>query len=404
MMNLLGEAHAILKIFEVVFYKENIRKNFFPKRIEKKHFSLHRVSWFFFNNHKRRKKMLPFQKNSISSLLTAFILGIAPQTVMASPHFTSSHYKVTPLISNSPGQAPRIDPNLRNPFGLFFVANGDFWVADNAIGLTTLYHSDGGIADFILNAASNPTGAIFNSTNTFSIGSVANKHPASFLLVTEDGTILGFQNDVNPLDFVVAADRSFFGTVYKGIEIAKSCGKFMLFANDFHNAKTDVFDEGFNFLFCMRDETIPAGFAPFNIRLLNGLLFVTYAKQQPPDNTDDEPGPGNGFVNVFATSGALITRLISHGKLNSPWGMAVAPDTFGEFGGALLIGNQGDGYINAYDITTGDFLGRLMDSNGEPIQIQGLWSLMFDSHGTLFFSSGPDDDTNGLVGTISLLP
>lgn len=352
--------------------------------------------------------MLSFQKKSIASLLTAFILGVIPQTAMASsspPNKpNTSHYKVTPLISNLPDHAPNIDPNLINSWGLFFVANGDFWVADNVTGLTTLYHPDGTIVDFILNAANNPTGAMFNSTKSFLIGSVGNKHPAIFLLATEDGTILGFQNDVNPLNFVVATDRSFFGTVYKSIEIAKTCGQFLLFANDFHNAKTDVFDEGFNFLFCFKDETIPTGFAPFNIKNINGLLFVTYAKQIPPDNKDDEAGLGNGFVNVFAQSGTLITRLISHGKLNSPWGLALAPDTFGEFSGALLVGNQGDGFIHAYDLDTGNFLGSLKDSKGNPIQIPGLWSLVFNSTGTLYFSSGPDKEKNGLVGTISLLP
>jgi uncharacterized protein (TIGR03118 family) len=136
---------------------------------------------------------------------------------------------------------------------------------------------------------------------------------------------------------------------------------------------------------------------------MNDLLYVTYALQRPPLNQDDDPGPGHGFVNIFDTSGDLIMRLISQGNLNSPWGLAIAPSTFGQFSGALLVGNFGDGTINAYDPNTGAFLGQLLDGVGNPIVIHGLWSLEFNSHGVLYFTAGPLGETYGLAGTITPL-
>src|SRR2546422_363054 len=142
----------------------------------------------------------------------------------------------------------------------------------------------------------------------------------------------------------------------------ESAGRF-IFAADFHGAAVDIFDAKFNFVRSFTDATVPAGFAPFGIRRIQGDLYVTFAKQRPPDNHDDESGPGNGFVDVFDTKGNLLRRLASQGTLNSPWGLALAPEGFGKFGGALLVGNFGDGRINAFRLRTGDFLGQLSDSD-----------------------------------------
>jgi uncharacterized protein (TIGR03118 family) len=232
-----------------------------------------------------------------------------------------------------------------------------------------------------------------------------NPHPSSFLFATEGGTILGFNTAVDPLNAVIAADRSASGTVYKGLDITTTCcGGRMLFATDFHNGKIDAFDNTFRYLSSITTPAIPAGFAPFNMKFINGLLYVTYAKQLPPENEDDEPGVGNGYVAVFSLFGNYVKTLVSQGSLNSPWGLAVAPNTFGDFSGALLVGNFGDGFINAYDVNTGALLGGLTDTMGNPIQIDGLWSLEFDSKGNLYFTSGPNDEQNGLVGTVTLAP
>lgn len=343
--------------------------------------------------------MIFFQRFSITaslSLMATFILGVSPAM--------ASHYEVTPLVANLTAVAPDTDPNLINPWGLFFGPTGDFWVADNGSNLSTLYTRDGGIVNFVISATSNPTGALLNRFNDFFIGGGIN-HPAQFLFATEAGTILGFNRGVNPQKAVIAVDNSASGAVYKGLEVGRNCqGMSLLFATDFHNAKIDVFDRYFNHINSIIASDIPSGFAPFNIRIIDNLLYVTYAKQRPPANHDDEPGLGNGYIDVFSIDGTLIKRLVSKGNLNSPWGLAVAPDTFGDLRGALLVGNFGDGFIHAYDLNTGSFLGTLKDMNENPLHIDGLWSLMFDSKGDLYFTAGPDGEQNGLAGIISLVP
>lgn len=340
------------------------------------------------------KKMKNNQK------LLALILGIFPLTVSA------LHYEVTPLVSDLSNVASHTDPNLINSWGLFFVPNGNFWVADNGSNLSTLYQPDGSIVNFVINVASATTGAKLNtSTFNFFIMKGANQAPAQFLFDTEEGKILGFNKSLDPTNAIVAVDNSSTGAVYKGLEITSNCCQnAFLFATDFHNAKIDVFNSAFNLAGIIKDFTIPSGYAPFNVRNLNGLLYVTYAKQKGPDNHDDDPGIGHGFVDVFTISGALKQRLISQGNLNSPWGLAIAPSNFGEFSGALLVGNFGDGKINCYDPSSGQFLGQLADLTGSPIVIDGLWALEFSFNGTLYFSSGPNGENDGLVGTITPFP
>jgi len=328
-------------------------------------------------------------------------LGFTPQSA------TALNYQVNPLVSNIPSQAPNLDTLLINPWGLFFVPNGNFWTADNGSNLSTLYQPDGTVVPFVITADSAPSGALLNiATNQsdFLIGTAPNQSPAQFLFSTENGTIIGFNSLVDPANSILAVDNSTTGTVYKGLELATTCcSQNLLFATDFFNRKIDVLDGTFSTVGEIRDLSIPAGFAPFNVKLINNLLYVTYAKQLPPANHDDQPGPGNGYVDIFTTAGTLVQRLISQGNLNSPWGLALAPSTFGQFAGDLLVGNFGDGTINAYDPQTGAFQGTLSDSMGNPIVIDGLWALEFNSSGVLYFSSGPDSESNGLVGTITPL-
>ncbi|HJW30125.1 MAG TPA: TIGR03118 family protein, partial [Saprospiraceae bacterium] len=171
----------------------------------------------------------------------------------------------------------------------------------------------------------------------------------------------------------------------------------------------DMFDSNFAFMTSFTDPNIPSGFAPFNVRDINGKLYVTYAKQQQTNKNNDEAGPGNGFLDVFDENGNLLQRLVSQGSLNSPWGLALAPANFGQFSDALLVGNSGDGRINAFDPTTGNSLGQLKDSNGNPIQIDGLWALTFGNGGNagktneLFFTAGINDKKNGLFGKLETM-
>lgn len=319
------------------------------------------------------------------------------------------NYQVTPLVSNKASIiAPHTDPHLINPWGLFFVPNknGDFWVADNGTDLSTLYKPDGTpILPLTFKVTLTPTGTRSNPTSSqFVITKGLKSAPASFLFVSEAGTILGFNPSVDSLNAIIAVDNSATGAVYKGFDFGKTCcGGTYIFAADFHNAKVDIFNGNFKRVGILQDTTLPQGYAPFSVRIFDKLVYVTYAKQLPPDNHDDDPGPGHGFVSIFNVSGFLIKHLITQGNLNSPWGIALAPNNFGEFSGALLIGNFGDGKINAYDPNTGSFLAQLKDGTSTPIVIDGLWSLEFDPSGILYFTSGPNGENDGLVGTITPL-
>ncbi len=185
--------------------------------------------------------------------------------------------------------------------------------------------------------------------------------------------------------------------------MAATGGANFLYATDFHGGTVDVFDNNFAFVKSFSDATIPTGFAPFGIATINGNLYVTFAKQLAPDNEDDEAGVGNGFVDIFNPDGTLIRRFTTQGTLNSPWGIALAPAGFGSFGGDILIGNFGDGLIGAYDPNTGALVDQLRSTGGATISLPGLWQLLFAPNGapTLFFSSGPNDETHGLVGTLT---
>lgn len=333
---------------------------------------------------------------------------IVPSNVSASNTFL-----VKNLVSDIPGLAPVLDTNLVNPWGIAFGPTSPFWISDNHAGLSTLYDSTGGVQTLVVTIPAPsgstepgaPTGILFNNTTNFILGGT----PARFIFVTEDGTVAAWNSGTNA---VLKADNSSAGAIYKGVTLANSHGTNRLYAADFHNGKIDVFDANFQEvnLTGFADATIPAGFAPFNIRNIGGNLYVTYAKQDA-DAEDDIAGPGNGYVNVFDADGNLLRRFASTGSLNSPWGLAVAPPSFGAFGGALLVGNFGDGRINAFDPGTGASLGQLNDQRGNPISILGLWDLTFGNGAKggdiddLYFTAGiPGDgaiEDHGLFGEIS---
>jgi uncharacterized protein (TIGR03118 family) len=333
---------------------------------------------------------------------------IVPTSVNASNTFL-----VKNLVSDIPGLAPVLDTNLVNPWGIAFGPTTFFWISDNHTGVSTLYDSTGGVQSLVVTipaptgstGPSAPTGVVFNNTSDFALSGT----PARFIFVTEDGTLAAWASGTNA---VIKADNSGPGAIYKGVAIANSHGTNRLYAADFHNAKIDVFDTIFQQVTMSGfvDPTIPAGFAPFNIRNIGGNLYVTYAKQDA-DAEDEIPGPGNGYVNIFDADGNLLRRFASGGNLNSPWGLANAPATFGAFGGALLVGNFGDGRINAFDPGTGASLGQLNDQRGNPISILGLWDLSF-GNGTkageiddLYFTAGIPGggaiEDHGLFGEIS---
>ncbi len=333
------------------------------------------------------------------------------------------------LVAYTPGTADFIDPNLVNAWGLATSATSPFWVCDAGTGLSTVYAASNtpGAGLGSPNATVKPTvpgaggsaqgpctGIVANTaTTSFNISTSANPtpRPASFIFDTEDGTISAWANAVDPAHAVLVVDNS-SSAVYKGLAIVATPTP-QLYAANFRAGTIDVFDASFKPVTltagAFTDPAIPAGFAPFNIWNLNGKLYVAYAKQDA-NKKFDVPGAGNGFVDVYDTSGKLLQHLVSNGALNSPWGLAIAPASFGQYANDLLVGNFGDGLINAYDPNTGAYLGTLKDADGKNIVIDGLWALLVGNGGnggdkdSVFFTAGPGGQRHGLLGSIQANP
>lgn len=325
---------------------------------------------------------------------------------------TAGEYQQTNLISDIPGVARITDPNLINPWGQAASPASPLWVSDNNGNVSTLY--SGGVNGSIPTIGSlvvsipkgAPTGIVFNPSSGFVVHTAMGSAPANFIFDSESGVISAWSGMVS--GNAAQAEFTRKRAVYKGLAIVPFGKSAILYAANFGQGRIDVFNAQFQRVVtrgAFRDRQIPKGFAPFNIQLLNGDLYVTYAKQTP-DKQNDVPGPGNGFVDVYSTGGKLLKRLISHGDLNSPWGLAIAPSNWGAFGGDLLVGNFGDGAIHAYDPNTGAELGPLTNTDGNPIVIDGLWMLRFGNgtFGTpndLVFTAGIGDESHGLLGEIA---
>ncbi len=263
-------------------------------------------------------------------------------------------------------------------------------------------------------AAGAPDGTVFNPTpDGFVVSKGGVSQPSRFLFATEDGTIVGWNPTVDKTHGLIAVDRSQatdktgdVGAVYKGLALVTTPGGKFLYASNFRFGTVDEFDSNFHLVNSFTDPSVPAGFAPFGIHNINGNLYVTFAKQKP-DKMDDLAGPGNGFVDVFAPSGTMLQRLVTRGRLNSPWAVTLAPSGFGKFGGDILVGNFGDGHINAFDASKGTFRGELRNDDGRPIIISGLWGLRFPTGSlnvpanTLYFTAGLNQEADGLFGTIA---
>jgi uncharacterized protein (TIGR03118 family) len=261
-----------------------------------------------------------------------------------------------------------------------------------------------------------PTGQAFNTfdpaSTDFVISANGKSGPAFFLFATEDGTIAGWNPNVDNANALIAVDRSTatdsagdVGANYKGLALVTTPNGKFIYATSFRFGTVDVFDSHFNLVNSFTDPTVPDGFAPFGIHNIGGKLYVTFAKQGPGKN-DDDARPGDGFVDVFAPNGDLLQRLVSRGRLDSPWAVTLAPPTFGAFGGDILVGNLGNGHIGAYDPTSGELQKQLSSAVGGPITIDGLWGLRFApatpgaGPNTLFFTAGLNDEADGLFGTI----
>src|SRR5580658_5259889 len=371
------------------------------------------------------------------ALLAAAAGSLAAQTTSAPPN----NYLVHNLVSDLANTADHQDPNLVNPWGTGFGPT-PVWVGNNGTGTATLYTGTGVAVPLVVtipqagNAGTKGTvtGVLFNvfvvaNANAFD---VQTGKASDFIFCSEDGVISGWTEGVSGTAASILFDNSKSGAVYTGCAVGGTAAAPYLFAANFNAGTVDVYDANLNLnpapygqsslpqpyssSSSFSNPAIPAGFAPFNVQNIDGTLFVTYAEQDAQKYTS-VGGPGNGYVAMFNLNGSLIANLVSQGALNSPWGMAIAPANFGPFAGALLVGNFTDGKINAYNATSGAWLGTLNDATGNPIAIPGLWSLDFgggadnEDPGTLYITAGigggPNNDpveSHGLIASIQAAP
>jgi uncharacterized protein (TIGR03118 family) len=342
-------------------------------------------------------------------LIAALLLALSGLSSTA----LAQRYTQTNLVSDIPNLAAWTDGNLKNAWGITFGPGGPFWIADNATGLSTLYKADGTPLPLVVTippamgaqGPSAPTGIVFNGTGDFVVMKDGKMASSIFIFDGEDGTITGWNPGVNLTNAVLAVDNSQSGAVYKGLALAITPHGKRLFATNFHAGVVEVYDSKFKWIGSFTDTSVPARYAPFGIQNINGMLFVTFAEQDA-DKHDDLAGPGHGFVDVIDTDGHFVRRFASRGKLNSPWGVALAPATFGKFANKLLVGNFGDGRISAFDPMSGAFLGQLLDSKGMILSINGLWSItpgggLGSTTSDFFFTAGINDEADGLFGKLT---
>ena len=341
------------------------------------------------------------------------VMGTLCVALMPQPTHAASGYIQHNLVSDVPLLADFTDPNLVNPWGISFTASSPFWLCDQRTGLSTVYSTAGGVFSVSATVVKVPagggkttpgpcTGTVVNTSGSAAapVFSPAAGVNGGFLFATEDGTI----SSRNGSAAVIKVDNSALGAVYTGLAIFNSASANYLYAANFHAGTIEVYDGNFaqaTLAGSFTDPAVPAGFAPFNIQNLGGKLYVTYAKQDAT-RTIDVAGVGNGYVAVFDTNGNLIQHLISNGPLNSPWGIQIAPPSFGAFANDLLVGNFEDGLINAFDPSTGKLIGTMQYPSGNPIAIPGLWALQFGNGGsggfttTLYLTAGVSVEGSGI--------
>jgi uncharacterized protein (TIGR03118 family) len=342
---------------------------------------------------------------AIRSSAKTFLFVLAAMSFLATSVFADS-YSWQNLQSDIAGVAQHVDPHLVNPWGLAASSGGTIWVSDNGTGVSTLYDQAGVANSLVVTIPTaarnrgdgNPTGVVFNSTSSFPVMRNGNSQPSRFIFVSEDGSISGWNPALDQTHAIIAVDNGrnngINRAIYKGVTLGMANGHNFLYATNFHSGHVETYDENFHPTNPngFADPNLPAGYAPFGIRNINSQIYVTYALQDS-GKTDDVPGDGHGFVNVFDTSGNFIRRLVSQGNLNSPWGLALVEDE-------LWVGNFGDGKINNYDPATGAFLETISGADGTPLAFDGLWDMLPLGKG-VYFTAGIADEEHGLFGVIT---
>lgn len=339
------------------------------------------------------------------------MLSAVASVVSAPSAIWADGFAQTNLVTDdqSVNAAKITDPNLINPWGVSYSPSSPFWVSDNGTGVSTLYKV--GAANDATNTvglvvsipgAGNLTGQVFNGLSGF--------NSDLFLFVSEDGTISGWRGALGTFAEVLKSSDA--ANVYKGAAFSTVGGHSYLYSANFRTGNIDVMggDGGAPSLVGnFTDPSMPAGFAPFNVQNLNGTIYVTYALQDGT-KSDEVAGAGLGFVDAFDLQGSFLGRVGSQGTLNAPWGLAIAPTTFGDIAGDLLVGNFGDGRINVFDPVTHAFIRQLTRPDGNPLSIEGLWALTPGNGGSggspdrIYFTAGPGDESHGLLGSLTAVP
>jgi uncharacterized protein (TIGR03118 family) len=336
---------------------------------------------------------------------------VAGLMLFACPAFAGGHhpaapaFKVVPMIADKEGKAPVVDPQLKNPWGISQFPGGNLWVSDNRTGVSTIYDPNTWAkAELVVKVpGGEPTGQVaVPSGHGFVVSKNGANGESLFIFATNQGTVQGWNPNVDLTNSIVMYSASapshggddgsafFTGIAYDPLSNH-------LFVTDFSNNAIVVLDNAFKKIASFTDPNIPAGYAPFNVAVLNGKLYVTYGKQ---NGDDAKEGAGLGYVDIFTTAGAFEKRLISNGVLNAPWGLAIAPSTFGDYAGKLLVGNFGEGRINVFDPDNGTLLGTLKTKSGKSIQLEHLWQLDDTGNGSITFAAGMRRERHGLVGMI----
>lgn len=327
-----------------------------------------------------------------------FAAGLTLLASAATTNAKPPKFNIVPLVSDQAGQAPNIDPNLVNPWGLSYSSSGPAWVSDQGTSVSTVYNrTTGAPSALVVNITGKfPSGQVFNKSSNFKVTKNGHTGASTFIFATLSGTIDGWSSGVDSLNTVIAVDDSDEGASYTGMAIDPTATH--IYTADFANKEVAIYDGTFAETGTFTDNTLPKSFSPFNVAVLNGKVYVAFAKRAKSGAS--KAGKGLGYVDVFDLNGNLQQHLISNGALNAPWGMTIAPAGFGGLDGKLLVGNFGDGRINVYDADTGASAGALRGTNGKPLKIDGLWTVDGGPSNSVSFTAGPENETHGLYGLL----
>jgi uncharacterized protein (TIGR03118 family) len=315
-----------------------------------------------------------------------------------------AQYQLKNLVSNQIKAAKFADPLQVNGWGLARSAGSPFWVSDQGSGWSTIYTGAGVKEGLVVSVPSfdgagpgQPTGIVANGSADFQIGG----WPTFFLFATLDGTISGWAPQTNRNDAIIVVNNWAAGASYTGLAVTNRASGNLLYAANLAKNVVEVYDGGFNLVNSFTDSTLPAGYAPFGIQDIGGLVYVAFAQ------TNEAPG---GYIDIFREDGTFVKTLAAGAPLNQPWGFAVAPKNFGPLSNTLLVSNNtNNGTINGFNLETGQFVGTVRDTNGKNIAIDQLWGIEFGggsaSNGRtnqLFFTAGPANNLAGTFGVIGL--